>query len=293
MWWDSFWLRFQVWTSGIGVNVSGFVDVGPVLLLLHRAAGRRRQAAFGSVTTDQQRDRWGWTIHHFGLRSLLILWECSPKSIAAERTIPKGCSETLVVCVSRSYICCHLESVGAKTGALGGVQSGRIPIAAPGPGHFPLETPCTGLRPQASVDLGSSHHETGTQLMKVCLVLGSLSMRGVKEQPCDIVPAHISSNVSLNLFCVFCRIFCLSYKWCASVQRLFILRFCQLEYLLGRPKNCSLNLKIPLRLSRLLEQRGSDRVRMPAYLQPRRSWEMEPDLPLPQLPGSRAQLGLS
>lgn len=97
----------------------------------------------------------------------------------------------LVVCVSRSYICCNLESVGAKTGELGGVQSRRIPIAAPGPGHVPLETPCTGLRPQASVDLGSSHHETGTQLMKAGLVLGSLSMRGVEEQPCDIVPVYI------------------------------------------------------------------------------------------------------
>lgn len=104
---------------------------------------------------------------------------------------------------------------------------------------------------------------------------------------------HFLKNVSLNLFCVFCRIFCPSYKWCASVQRLFILRFSQLEYLLGQPMNCNLNLKIPLRLSRLLEQRGSDRVRTPAYLQPRRSWEMEPDLPLHQLPGSQAQLGLS
>lgn len=90
-----------------------------------------------------------------------------------------------MVCVSRSYICCNLESVRAKTGELGGVQSRRIPIAAPGSRHFPLETPCTGLRPQASVDLGSSHHEAGS------LVLGSLSMRGVEEQPCDIVPVYI------------------------------------------------------------------------------------------------------
>lgn len=47
-----------VLTSKIGMTVSGFVDLGPVLLQLHRAARRRRQAAFRSVTADQQRDRW-------------------------------------------------------------------------------------------------------------------------------------------------------------------------------------------------------------------------------------------
>lgn len=55
----------------------------------------------------------------------------------------------------------------------------------------------------------------------------------------------------------------------------------------------NLNLKNPLRLSMLLEQRGRKLERMQAHLQLRRSWEMEPDLPLLLLAGGQAQLELS
>lgn len=47
--------------------------------------------------------------------------------------------------VSRSDIFRSVESIGAKTGQRGGVQSGTIPLTAPGPCYFPLETPYTGL----------------------------------------------------------------------------------------------------------------------------------------------------
>lgn len=63
-----------------------------------------------------------------------------------------------MVCVSRSYICCSTVSIREKTGQCGGVQSRTVPLAATGPCHVPLETPYTGLNPQAAVDLGSSHY---------------------------------------------------------------------------------------------------------------------------------------
>lgn len=66
------------------------------------------------------------------------------------------------MCVSRSYICSSIESIRAKTGQRGGVQSRTIPLTAPGPCDLPLETPYTGLNTQAAVDLGSSHFEKGT-----------------------------------------------------------------------------------------------------------------------------------
>lgn len=99
---------------------------------------------------------------------------------------------------------------------------------------------------------------------------------------------------NLALFLVSRRIFFLSYKRCASALRLFFLHFCQLEYLLRfLPVEWNLNLRNPLRLSRLLEQKGRKLLRMQVRLQLRRSWETEPDLPLPLLPGGQAQLELS
>lgn len=59
---------------------------------------------------------------------------------------------------SRSYVRCSTVSLRAKTGQCSGVQSRTVPDATPGPCHIPLETPCTGLNPQAAVDLGSSHY---------------------------------------------------------------------------------------------------------------------------------------
>ncbi|TNN02914.1 hypothetical protein fugu_010401 [Takifugu bimaculatus] len=51
---------------------------------------------------------------------------------------------------------------GQRQGSLVVYRAGEYPSQPLGPVTFPLETPCTGLRPQASVDLGSSHHETGS-----------------------------------------------------------------------------------------------------------------------------------
>ena len=63
-----------------------------------------------------------------------------------------------VVCVSRSYIRCSTVSIREKAGQRGGVQSRTVPLAAPGPRHLPLETPYSGLNPQAAVDMGSSRY---------------------------------------------------------------------------------------------------------------------------------------
>lgn len=79
----------------------------------------------------------------------------------------------LLVCVCRPYIRCSTVSVREETGQCGGVQSGTVPFTTPGPCHFPLETPYTGLNSQAAVDLGSPHSQTGMWVTnaEACMLL--------------------------------------------------------------------------------------------------------------------------
>lgn len=66
----------------------------------------------------------------------------------------------------RSYVCGRAVSVRAAAGQRGGVQSWPVPVPAPGPRHFPLETPYARINSQAAVGVGPSLSQKGTDGFK-------------------------------------------------------------------------------------------------------------------------------
>lgn len=178
----------------------------------------------------------------------------------------------------RPYFCSSSVCVRADTGQCGGVQSRTLPPAAHRPRHLPLEATVTGSHPQAAVDLGSSHIKEGTESVKDAETFWKSNLLQFNWYKCDS-----SQNNRANLFYVLCRIFSLSYRLSVSAMRPSFLPV----FLLKRAQT---SLKTHSRPSSQLGQRGNGPIRTSLNLQPRRLWEMEPDLQLTCPPGNQAPL---